>query len=100
MIVEQSHDCISAPNSVTRYYLEIFIQGHKIRALIDSGFTETYVGKMFKKFFLGSLRSSDAIVSFATGQTVSVEGESNLLVKIDEQEKVLPVRLLSSLFYD
>ena len=100
MIVEQSHDWISAPNSVTRYYLEIFIQGHKIRALIDSGSTKTYVGKIFKKFLHGSLRSSNATVSVATGQTVPVEGESDLLVKIDEQEKVLPVRLVSSFVYD
>ena len=24
---EQTHDCITAPNSVTRYYLDIFVKG-------------------------------------------------------------------------
>ena len=64
--VEQSHDWISAPNSTTRYFLDICIKGHKVRALVDSGSTKTYVGKIFKKILQG-IRPSNATVSVANG---------------------------------
>ena len=83
-----------------RFYIDITIKGKKVKALVDSGSTRTYLGPVFELLLEKSLIPVSASVLLADGSVEQVVGEVNTQLTIGKTRKGLPVRIVHSLVYD
>lgn len=91
-----SVDCVGE----SRYFLDVTIKGQKVRALVDSGSTKTYLGPKFEKILENSIIPVSASVLLADNSIEPILGEVNLQLSLLRSRKSLPVRLVHSLGYD
>ena len=84
----------------TRHYLKISIKGKTVKALVDSGSSRTYLGKVFEPLLKDALIPSSAKVQLADNSIEAVLGEVNTQLSLHGTRKALPVRLVKSLGYD
>ena len=90
-------DTMSAGSSDNRFYLDVCIKGRKVKALIDTGSTRTYVGEMFEKMLENSLEQVNASVLVANNTLVPFQGEAIVVIEVDNEKNELPVRLINAL---
>ena len=95
-------DSISAVDESgdTRFFLDVTIKGEKVRVLVDTGSTRTYLGPKFETTLEKSLIPCSASVLLAYNLVESVVGKVNLQLTLAKTRKSLPLRVVHSLGYD
>lgn len=84
----------------SRLFVNVTIKGITVKALVDSGSTRTYLGKVFEPALKDSLIPVDAKVLLADNSVEKVLGEISTQLTLQGKRKALPVRLVRSLGYD
>ena len=95
-------DSISAVDDFgdSRFFLDVTIKGEKVKALVDTGSTRTYLGPKFETILEKSLIPCTASVLLADNSIEPVVGEVNVQLTLAKTRKSLPLRLVHSLGYD
>jgi len=97
-VVHDQLGSISACDS--RYSMRLSIGGKMVNALVDSGATRSYIGKVFEDSLASSCRKSDAMIVTANGTTEPVRGELDIAFRIGYLRRTLAVRLAPTIDYD